>query len=369
MKIIRGRLSADDTQPKNARWDATCGCVQTTSDGGLTWIDDPAADPRHSVQYLMPILTGGDPQCDAAANAVKFVKDYIDGVIIALDEGVAGFTLASAAVTVWGLIFFEVGLLVDLFLALGAALAELGAIALTDAFAGSTYDDLLCLFYCAMDSSGQVSSSSFAVLSDAIAASAIDTTAKTVLAFILSLMGEIGLSNAGSVGSETGDCSGCAACGWVIEIDYAAGFQDTFLYKDSAGRAYGALLPGGVLNDILYPPKTVFMIVPMVGAVLSGASYFGTTFHGTGIGNLAQMEDVTGTPGANNPAYTAKATVALPTVSAAWQTFSFAFTVTVAFGLFLLCDGNGTGSIAVNKLRIAGTGARPAVGVPVSALT
>lgn len=234
MKIVRGRLTADSLEPANTRWDDTCECVQTTPDGGTTWNDTPSADPRYNPAGLKPALSSGDVQCDSAANAVKWIKDFIDDSITALGAGATAFTLANIALGFWELIFGEVGLLVSLLFEVGTTLFTAGESVLSGAFDSTVYDYLLCAIYCNLDSSGRMTAETFANMIVIVNDGTINSTAAAILNLILNSQGEIGVSNAAAIGSETGDCSACV-CDHCYKID--------FLVQD--GVAAGFHLQGG----------------------------------------------------------------------------------------------------------------------------
>jgi hypothetical protein len=216
MKIIRGALNAADVSNPNIRYDADCDCLQMSPDGGTTWNDAPGLDPRHAPGFLKPPVSGSSKQCDAAANMVKWLHDFIDEMLF-------DFELVGTVTTIINSILFELEILAPYIelLAIISELAEtisgIGATALAAAFTSDQYDLLQCIFFCNADSSGRVSAAKLVDVENAITAQ-LNTTAALVTNAILFVQGEIGLSNAGSVGSETGDCSGCD-CGWCLEVD------------------------------------------------------------------------------------------------------------------------------------------------------
>lgn len=220
MKIVRGRLFAGDVSPTNLRYDSTCDCVQFSPDDGATWFDTPEADPRHSNAYRYPVLTTSDPQCDAAANMVKWIKDFLDEVTLALGEAASAFTLATIASRFFLLITGGSSVLLDLIFEIGGALSDLGYTALTAAFTPTEYDLLLCAFYCNISSDGSMSAAQLTDVETQVSAT-LNTTAALVVNLILSTQGEVGASNAGTIGGETGDCSGCA-CAWCYTFDATA---------------------------------------------------------------------------------------------------------------------------------------------------
>ena len=69
--------------------------MQNTYDGGTTWVDKPSADPRGGTAYQRPPRGTGDVRCDAAANAVKWIHDFIDYAISILSTTALVVTLAN----------------------------------------------------------------------------------------------------------------------------------------------------------------------------------------------------------------------------------------------------------------------------------
>lgn len=214
--IIRKELTENEVIPSNQRYNADCDCVQFSPDNGTTWIDMPSLDPRHSDAFRYPVLDTSDPQCDAAANMVEWIKDFIDETTAALGDAAEAFQVANIALGFWTLITGGTSVLLDLIVGIGEALTGIGYTALLAAFDEEQYDLLLCCFYCHIDADGQVSAAQLAAVEDQVSTD-LNTTAAIVVNLILQLQGEVGLSNAGAIGSETGDCSGCE-CAWCYDL-------------------------------------------------------------------------------------------------------------------------------------------------------
>ncbi len=251
MKIIRGALSAADVSNPNIRYDATCDCLQQSPDGGTTWNDAPGLDPRHATGFLKPPVAGSSKQCDAAANMVKWLHDFIDEMLF-------DFELVGTVTTIINSIVFELEILAPYIelLAIISELAEtisaIGGTALAAAFTSDQYDLLLCIFFCNADADGRISAAKLIDVESDITAQ-LNTTAAVVTNAILFVQGEIGLSNAGSVGSETGDCSGCA-CGWCWEDDLTT-VEGSFMASVgsySSGWIQGFVNGAGCSTDATY---------------------------------------------------------------------------------------------------------------------
>jgi hypothetical protein len=233
MKIIRSRLTADALVPPNTRYDATCDCIQVTTDGGTTWVDAVGQDPRHQPAYLFPPVSGSAKQCDAAANMVKWLHDFMDEVIAALTATATAIYLANTIITFVERLLPYMAYFIELAFEAAVDLFGYGAIALDAAFDSTTYDLLLCIFLCNVDSDGRVNAAGLTNIEVAIV-DQLPTTAAVIVNEILFITGEVGLSNAGASGSQTGDCSGCTDCGWCYTFDFAAAFGGWAAYPDPA---------------------------------------------------------------------------------------------------------------------------------------
>jgi len=207
MEIIRGRLSAADFSPPNLRYNPDCDCVQFTPDDGTTWVDAPSADPRHSDLYRLPVLTTTDPRCDAAANMVKWMKDFIDSLTALLEAGATAFTLINTALELMSAIFNPSILLLAI-AEVCDTLFGIGSAALLAAFTSDQYDLLLCCFYCNIESDGSCTPVDLVGIETQVTAD-LNGIASLVVNLIFAIQGEVGVSNAGVVGGQTGDCSSC----------------------------------------------------------------------------------------------------------------------------------------------------------------
>lgn len=200
-------------------YDSDCDCIKQTLDGGETFFENPAADPRHGDIYRFPVVTADDPRCQAAANMVRYISDLIDEVVLIVDE--AG--TAEGLIAILLPFFVELGpfgILIDLVLGLAFALFSAGATAISAAFTSTAYDTLLCIFDCRIAPDGSVNADQLAAI-EADIASQIGGLVQTVLDAMFLLMGEVGLSNAGTIGDAPADCSGCD-CGWCYFFDFTA---------------------------------------------------------------------------------------------------------------------------------------------------
>jgi len=363
MEIIRGRLKASDVVPANIRYNDGTSTVQTTPDNGATWVDNAAADPRKADAARFPALTTSDPQCDAAANMVKWVKDTIDGIIAALAGGATAFTTANLFLQRLSLMFPPALFLVPI-TAVASDLFDLGATALDDAFPSTVYDDLLCLFYCAADMSGQISASALTTLEAQIVAQ-LDTLPALIVNEMLFLTGEVGLSNAGTIGGLTGDCSGCADCDWVVEYDFSIqnyGFNVLFSGNQPRGYYTGHSFIGTNQGGTI----CLFLFKQDAGLEITGMAAYCTLNHGTGLGSLHRtMNLLTASPVSVSTIGSAGVT---DQATPGWQTDTPTFTSTQGWAIDWNGSSNGTGSMEVFKMRLRGTGQPPPDGIRVPSL-
>jgi hypothetical protein len=228
MELVRTLLTPETITPGNIRYDETCDCIQVSPDGGTTWNDAPGLDPRHNDAGRSPALTGSSIQCDAAANMVAKVTAYVAIITGATNAlSMAGGLLAFLA-------FLPlVGWLFGLIVSIASALIGIGSTAITNAFSQEVYDQLLCIFYDNIGADGQMSAEQLTAIQDAIYAD-IGGVAFTVCSYFFSLTGEVGMSNAGATGTETGDCEACAP-GWRWQWDFAVDDGGFAYYSESGG--------------------------------------------------------------------------------------------------------------------------------------
>lgn len=198
-------------------YDGDCDCIKQTPPGGGSPIDQPGADPRHNTAFQFPPIDADDPQCKAANNMVAFIQSLIDEVLLVVDAtgeaaGLVGFLMPF---------FLELGpfaVFLEIVLELASLLLGAGGTALTAAFTTGMYDQLTCIFFCNTEADGSVTAADLVVIESQIA-SDIGGLAQTILDAMLLIMGEVGLSNAGTMGDAAADCSGCD-CPWVRVCDF-----------------------------------------------------------------------------------------------------------------------------------------------------
>lgn len=268
--IIKSRLSESDVTPPDVRYVEEADEVQFSPDGGTTWYPMPSLDPRHSTVFLFPEL-GTDVRCDAAANMVKWIRDFIDLVTELLGAGATALAVANAAIPLYELITGGTLTLLALLTELGAALFGIGDTALLAAFDEDTYAALLCCFYCHISANGQVSAGQLVGI-EAQVTTDLNTTAGIVVNAILFMQGEVGLSNAGAIGSETGDCSECE-CAWCYDLtltEESLGFEAQDV---PPWGVEGAWSDGWIAVSLHDVPDNLYQTVMHIYGALPEANY------------------------------------------------------------------------------------------------
>jgi len=222
VEIIRGRLSSQDFSNPALRYNPDTDLIEYSPDGGTTWNNAPEYDPRHASIYLYPPLVSSDVRCDAAANMVKWMKDFIDSLTELLEAGALAFALVNKALEIMALVF-DPSVLLLLITEACETIFGIGGTALLAAFTPDQYELLLCIFYCNLGLNGRTSAAGLARIESQVGEQ-LNTVAALVVNLLLLIQGEVGLSNAGTLGAETGDCSDCD-CDWCY----------TFFFDDSDG--------------------------------------------------------------------------------------------------------------------------------------
>jgi len=208
MEIVRKLLTAAEVTPPNLRYNVDCDCVQTSPDGGVTWIDSPGSDPRTAPQYQMPGISTSDPACDGAARIAAALKRSID-TVVATSNAVQ---LASALLDVFLFIVPVIGIIAEAIYIAAVALLAIGTAAIELAFTSDVYDQIQCLALCYLGDDGQFTADDWESFQSACFDHFGVGTVSDVLQINFDTLGMVGFNNAVSTGTETGDCSDCASC-------------------------------------------------------------------------------------------------------------------------------------------------------------
>jgi len=219
MQVIRKRLSATEGAPPNTRYNPTCHCVETSSDGGLTWNENPGADPRINPAYNLP--PSEFDKCAVAAGMVNLIRSVVD---LAID--IANIvSLANALIEAIGWLI-PVTWMIDLFFEVAGALAFIGSTLLEAAFGdGEAYDQLLCAFFTNLPSNGVATDDTMTAIRADIVADIDDPTVTATFDVVRLLAGFVGFNNSGVADADPdADCTPCCdvweACADLLESNF-----------------------------------------------------------------------------------------------------------------------------------------------------
>lgn len=246
LQVVRKELDPGEVYPENLRYNSDCDCVQQTYDDGDTWVDQPGQDPRHAPQFQYPPVTADDPRCQAAANMSLYFEHLIGTALGVMSAGLDALGVATAIMPV----FVELGpfaILFDIGLGLGSSLIGLGVDVITSEFTPETYQALTCIFYCNIEADGSVTPDDLAAINSEIGVQ-LNPDVYLIMAACFLLMGEVGLSNAGTIGEAPADCDECA-CGWIGCVDFRTAMHSWNILNDGTINARGVWTSGqGVLT-------------------------------------------------------------------------------------------------------------------------
>jgi len=200
------------------------GIYQSSLDGGTTWFDDPANDPRNDATGAPPLP--GDPsagkRCAAADNVRGLFEQYRDNLIeivgatptvLAIIAGVLAFIGA-----IMGLSGVGIGIGV-LFLGFAADAIQLGGTGISGAITFTALENFKCLVYCHLNDDGELTYDAWQALLADIAGT-FSGFAETFFYQTVNGMGYIGVTNAGTVGAATAsDCDCDCLCQFSVTFE------------------------------------------------------------------------------------------------------------------------------------------------------
>lgn len=215
--FIRKKLDPAELDPPGQRYDPTTGEFQRTNDGGATWINDPGIDPRVNPSGQLP---PDSPSDTTRCNAAHRMRLAWQDALVQLNGTVSASEFALLMLGILLALAGGAGLLADILLAGFDAAVTIGISDINAAFVDALWDEIECDFYCNIAQDGSISANQLANVIAKIAADHPgDTVINGAVSIFNSFYGSVLLSNAAVERTETGDCSGCAACGWDVCID------------------------------------------------------------------------------------------------------------------------------------------------------
>jgi len=361
--VVRKRLSESEVTDPNTRYFGTPPVYQTTDDGGVTWMDTPTADVRYSPAAIFPLLTPYTGiECDVAARMTAQLKASIDLMCSVGDAAQAVTGLMELILLPTGL----VGVLLSLFFTVCDWIIDNGQATILAAFTTAVYEDITCTLQCFISPDGSIAQASLDAAWDTIKADHPGTIA-TVIDEVRFIFTDVIFTNAGIKRTETGDCSGCASCDWVVEYDFSTGAHGFSLPFG------GATTPRGTYDGVKFVGSTsggqiqLFLEKQIAGLHITGISTYRRSDKGSGGGNFRRLANLTViTP---LTITTISSTSLFDQDPVAWvNDFADVFVTTLGFTVDYGASTNNTGFIEVYKMRVAGTGTPPTDGIRVTSL-
>lgn len=189
------------------RW-TELGVLQSSSDGGTTWVDDPSEDPRNSSPVYPPVPgePSPDKRCDAAEGMGQLIKEQVGDQ---LTDDMSRYTLGQL-ITDWIKIYLQTS---NPFLALlNIAANQIFALIIAlvrSALTTEVYHQLVCAFYCHMEDDLSFTEAGWGAVRDDILGN-IEGIAGVFLEHLVFLLGAVGLTNlARSQVGASGTCDDC----------------------------------------------------------------------------------------------------------------------------------------------------------------
>jgi len=194
------------------------GVFQTSDDGGLTWHDNPGADPRNNTTQAPPLdgEDGDDKKCIAATAGADFAKSQL------IDSLTTGMSYAEINAALVGVVLIlgvtGVGILIT---AIASLIFIAGVAVVQAAFTTEVWDRLKCNFYCNMSDDASFTPAQWIAVLTQLNTDETGIVNAILHQWIVS-MGNIGLTNlVRSHFADEGDCSDCDCNpGWCYEIDF-----------------------------------------------------------------------------------------------------------------------------------------------------
>jgi len=216
------------------------GHLEVSRDGGATWENGDAYDPRFNSPVFPPYpgADGNDKKCRTANSIVRFMQDEKEksSTVLGAAGGLAGLVVSVAAAIAGTGVGLAPAVIIALMGFVLNGIAAAGQAIFDDSFDAGFWDEFLCILYCNMGDDGSFTEAQWQTVIASTGALA-NYPANEWTAYMVKTMGLVGLINAGRMGNiGTQDCDECP-CGDNCGYKY-----DIFVLE---GHAYGEILERG----------------------------------------------------------------------------------------------------------------------------
>jgi len=256
------------------------GIFQTSSDGGVTWIDAADSDPRNAIVERpdIPGTNTNEKKCARANSAVTYFKNFVQNIQTAKDTEATeaditaifiGFLILLGIITA-GWIFALLGGLIALLV------TNISAEQWEAAFTEDVWQDFLCLLYCNMESDGSFTVEEWDVVRVGVLDSGWDQIAIDFIEGMVKTLYATGLTNVcrQELGGELLCDECCPTCNiddWDVVTTHGTEVSrdDTSITVEAVniGGAYFAIITthlGFGVSDVFSSPCCVFSSVEWI---------------------------------------------------------------------------------------------------------
>lgn len=249
-KLMAGCCGDNGTQHRVTE----SGIWQTSQDDGVTWYDDPTADPRNNASYFAPLAGDDGPEkaCEGATNAFEFFKQAL---IDELATGLAYSEIFSAIIGVLGVLgILGVGIIAAV---ITAAIFVAGVTVVQAAFTSAVWSDFKCILYCNISPDASYTDAQWQQVKSEVN-SKFTGVVQVILWNWVNALGKIGLTNAARSNMGLGaDCSTCDCDGCLVSVtfDSVDDAPYTIINGTLAAAVHGVALWGEVIAGDIYQAK------------------------------------------------------------------------------------------------------------------
>lgn len=269
------------------------GELQISTDGGVTWTQDPQ-DPRITgVQYPPMPMDDHHTKCDAATNASDWIGNIISETSSQLGGAGSLLEIAAAIAAVLFGVFVapeSLPILLPVLIPIISALVFLGQAGWDAYFTETVRSEILCALYCTVGDNGAWTAGQYADFLAKLASDLPASVAKDLIIDLVTRAGIIALNDNAAIGtSADADCSdcectpGCHTDSWTIYANDGTHGTNLQVGVDATGPyiqlTSGTIAAGHYYAILTLPNNTIccrWNSFAYVGTTPAGGGGFGT---------------------------------------------------------------------------------------------